>query len=93
MIVFVNCCCRKIDSCRCEGRTCGEAHLALHRRPYILVVLLDVPVSLYMFVNVPDVALVMSSRILVVMDEIFFLEMVMDEITWKFVNWAKLWAW
>ena len=39
---------------------------------YILVVLLDELVSLYMFVNIPNVALVMSSRILVVMDKIFF---------------------
>lgn len=59
---------------------------------YILVVLLDKLVSLYMFVNVLNVALVMSSRMLVVMDN-FFLERVMDEITWKFMNWAKLWAW
>ena len=38
---------------------------------YILVVFLDELVSLYMFVNVPDVALVMSSRMLVVMDDSF----------------------
>ena len=38
---------------------------------YILVVLLDELVSLYMFVNVPDVALVMSSRMLVSMDDFF----------------------
>ena len=39
---------------------------------YILVVLLDELVFLYMFVNVSNVALVMSARILVVMDEFFF---------------------
>ena len=39
---------------------------------YILVVLLDELIFLYMFVNVSNVALVMSSRILVVMDEFFF---------------------
>ena len=38
---------------------------------YILVVLLDKLVFLYMFVNVSCVALVMPSRILVVMDRIF----------------------
>ena len=38
---------------------------------YILVVLLDELIFLYMFVNVSNVALVMSSRILVVMDEFF----------------------
>lgn len=37
----------------------------------ILVLLLDELVSLYMFVNVPNVALVMSSRMLVVMDDSF----------------------
>ena len=38
---------------------------------YILVVLLDELIFLYMFVNVSNVALVMSYRILVVMDDFF----------------------